>query len=45
VLTDVKTRIFGAVLNDVELGSPKYGAYYAAYRGYGTDYKESRESA
>jgi capsular exopolysaccharide synthesis family protein len=44
VLTDVKTRIFGAVLNDVELGSPKYGAYYAAYRGYGTDYKESRES-
>jgi capsular exopolysaccharide synthesis family protein len=45
VLTDVKTRIFGAVLNDVELGSPKYGAYYAGYRGYGTDYKESREGA
>jgi capsular exopolysaccharide synthesis family protein len=45
VLTDVKARIFGAALNDVELGSPKYGGYYAAYRGYGTDYKESRESA
>jgi capsular exopolysaccharide synthesis family protein len=45
VLTDVKVRIFGAVLNDVELGSPKYGAYYATYRGYGTEYRESRESA
>ena len=27
----MKARIFGAVLNDVELGSPKYGGFYAAY--------------
>jgi capsular exopolysaccharide synthesis family protein len=45
VLADVKAPLFGAVLNDVELGSPKYGGYYAAYRGYGTEYQESREGA
>jgi capsular exopolysaccharide synthesis family protein len=45
VLSDVKARLFGAVLNDIELGSPKYGGYYASYRGYGGEYHESRESA
>jgi polysaccharide biosynthesis transport protein len=44
VLTDVKARVFGAVVNDVELGHPKYGGYYAAYRGYGSEYQETRES-
>jgi capsular exopolysaccharide synthesis family protein len=42
VLTDVKARIFGAVLNDVELRSPKYGDLYAAYV---SEYHESREGA
>ena len=42
VLTDVKARIFGAVLNDVELKNPKYGALYAAYA---SEYHESREGA
>lgn len=45
VLTDVKARIFGAVVNDVELGHPKYGGYYASYRGYGAEYQGTRESA
>jgi capsular exopolysaccharide synthesis family protein len=45
VLSDVKARIFGAVLNDVELGSPRYGGYYSAYRGYGTEYSDQRETA
>ena len=45
VLTDVKARIFGAVLNDVELGSSKYGGYYAPYRGYAAEYQQPRESA
>jgi capsular exopolysaccharide synthesis family protein len=45
VLTDVKARVFGGVVNDVELGHPKYRGYYAAYRGYGSEYQGSRESA
>jgi capsular exopolysaccharide synthesis family protein len=45
VLTDVKARVFGGVVNDVELGHPKYGGYYAAYRGYGSEYQGSQESA
>jgi capsular exopolysaccharide synthesis family protein len=42
VLGDVKARVFGAVLNDVELRSPKYGDFYAAYA---SEYYESREGA
>ena len=42
ILTDVKARILGAVLNDVELRSPKYGDLYAAYM---SEYHESREGA
>jgi capsular exopolysaccharide synthesis family protein len=45
VLADVKAPLFGAVLNDVELGSSKYGGYYATYQGYGTEYHQSREGA
>jgi len=40
VLTDVKAKVFGAVLNDVELRNPKYGALYAAYA---SEYHESHE--
>jgi Mrp family chromosome partitioning ATPase len=42
VLSDVKARVFGAVLNDVELRDPKYGGLYAAYA---SEYHESREGA
>ena len=42
VLTDVKAKVLGAVLNDVELRNPKYGALYAAYA---SEYHESREGA
>jgi capsular exopolysaccharide synthesis family protein len=42
VLTDVKARLFGAVLNDVELRDAKYGDLYAAYA---SEYHESREGA
>jgi capsular exopolysaccharide synthesis family protein len=42
ILTDVKARVFGAVLNDVELKDPKYGDLYAAYV---SEYHESREGA
>jgi capsular exopolysaccharide synthesis family protein len=42
VLTDVKGKVFGALLNDVELRNPKYGALYAAYA---SEYNESREGA
>jgi capsular exopolysaccharide synthesis family protein len=42
VLNDVKARLFGAVLNDVELRDAKYGDLYAAYA---SEYHESREGA
>jgi capsular exopolysaccharide synthesis family protein len=42
VLTDVKGKVFGAVLNDVELKNRKYGELYAAYA---SEYHESREVA
>jgi capsular exopolysaccharide synthesis family protein len=45
VLTDVKSRIFGAVMNDVDLGSAGYGGYYAAYHGYSAEYHGQQESA
>ncbi len=40
VLTDVKGKVLGAILTDVELRNPKYGALYAAYA---SEYHESRE--
>jgi capsular exopolysaccharide synthesis family protein len=42
VLNDVKARLLGAVLNDVELRDAKYGDLYAAYA---SEYHESREGA
>jgi Mrp family chromosome partitioning ATPase len=42
ILSDVKARVFGAVLNDVELRDPKYRSLYAAYA---SEYHESREGA
>jgi len=42
VLNDVKGKVLGAILNDVKLRDPKYGALYAAYA---SEYHESRESA
>jgi capsular exopolysaccharide synthesis family protein len=44
VLSDVNGRVFGAVLNDVELGSPKYGGYYAVYQGYSAEYHEQKSA-
>jgi len=40
VLTDVKAKVFGAVMHDVKLRNPKYGALYAAYA---SEYHESHE--
>jgi len=37
-LRDVKARIFGATLNDIDSGDPRYGDYYYAYRQYGQAY-------
>jgi polysaccharide biosynthesis transport protein len=34
-LADVKARLFGAILNDVDIANPRYGYYYEAYRRYG----------
>ncbi|MFY1831630.1 GumC family protein [Myxococcus fulvus] len=34
-LADVQARMYGAVLNDVDLKAPGYGGTYIAYQGYG----------
>jgi polysaccharide biosynthesis transport protein len=34
-LADVQARMFGAVLNDVDLRQPRYGETYLGYQGYG----------
>jgi polysaccharide biosynthesis transport protein len=36
-LRGVNAHVLGAILNDVDLGSSRYGYYYAAYRRYGYD--------
>jgi succinoglycan biosynthesis transport protein ExoP len=43
-LRDVKARIFGATLNDIDFSDPRYGEYYYAYRryGYGYGYSDSK---
>lgn len=41
-LNDVKAKLFGAVLNDINLEKSKYGDYYYAYRQYGYYYGESK---
>jgi polysaccharide biosynthesis transport protein len=43
-LTDVNARIFGAVLNDLDLEDQKYGQYYYYYR-YGYYYGDKKEHA
>lgn len=43
-LKDVKARVFGAVLNDLDLEDQKYGQYYYYYR-YGYYYGDSKTDA
>lgn len=42
-LADVQANVFGAILNDVDLTSPKYGDYYYSYKTYGTYYGEKKD--
>jgi polysaccharide biosynthesis transport protein len=41
-LRDVKAKVYGAILNSVDLEDPKYGGYYADYRRYGRYYGTER---
>jgi len=41
-LRDVKAKVYGAILNSVDLEDPKYGGYYADYRRYGHYYGGER---
>jgi capsular exopolysaccharide synthesis family protein len=43
-LRDVNARLFGAVLNDLDLQDQKYGQYYHYYR-YGYYYGDKKESS
>jgi capsular exopolysaccharide synthesis family protein len=44
-LTDANARVFGVILNDVDVTSKRYsGAYYAYYRKYGGYYGEGDEA-
>jgi capsular exopolysaccharide synthesis family protein len=43
-LADVNARVFGAVLNDLDLENQKYGKYYAYYR-YGYYYSQEPRGA
>lgn len=40
-LQSVQARVLGVVLNDVDLGDPKYADDYASYRHYGRYYAET----
>ncbi len=42
-LRDVKARVFGAILNDINLADPKYGYYYDSYSRYGHYYAEKKD--
>ena len=43
-LNDVKARLFGAVLNDIDSSKAKYGDYYGyGYSTYGYYYGEKKE--
>ncbi len=45
-LVDVKARVFGAVLNDLDLEDRRYGQYYYYYRsGYYRDSEPKPEGA
>lgn len=39
-LSDVNAKVFGVVLNQINLEDPKYGDYFYAYRQYGYPYQE-----
>ncbi len=43
LLSDVKAKMFGVILNQVDLGDPKYGDYFYAYRQYGYYYREKKD--
>jgi len=43
-LRDVKAKLFGTVLNGVDLRNPKYGSYFSAYLRYGY-YGEKKDEA
>jgi capsular exopolysaccharide synthesis family protein len=42
-LADVQARMYGAVLNDVDLRAQRYGDAYLAYQGYGQYAEESKD--
>lgn len=42
-LRDVNARIFGAILNQLDVEDPKYGEYYYAYQRYGYYYGERKD--
>lgn len=44
-LRDVNARIFGAILNQLDVEDPKYGEYYYAYQRYGYYYGERKGGA
>src|SRR5262249_18647087 len=44
-LQDINAKIFGVVLNNVDLEDPKYGDYYYAYRRYGYYQSEGKNEA
>lgn len=44
-LADVNAKLFGVVLNHIDLQDPKYGGYYAAYSKYGYYYGEKKDEA
>lgn len=42
-LLDVNARLYGAVVNDVNLEDRRYGNYYSAYQRYGYYYSEQKD--
>jgi capsular exopolysaccharide synthesis family protein len=42
-LRDVNAKIYGAILNNVDLEDPKYGDYLYAYRHYGHYYGQGKD--
>ena len=42
-LADVQARMYGAILNDVDLKAPRYGDSYLTYQGYGQYTEDSKD--
>ncbi|WIG95068.1 polysaccharide biosynthesis tyrosine autokinase [Myxococcus sp. SDU36] len=42
-LADVQARMYGAILNDVDLSAPRYGDSYLAYQGYGQYAEDAKD--